>query len=358
MSRIIKTLSLVILLTVSATALGQTDKEKALKNLYEAIRLTDAGHFKESIKLLKEAQKLDPDKFDYPYEIAYTLYESKDYKGAIKILKKLRKHKDVRDLLYQLLGNSYDYIGKPKKALKIYDEGLKRFPNSGRLYLEKGNVYLNQEKYNKALPFYEKGIKLDPAFPSNYYRAALLYCNSSESLWGLIYGEIFMNLERNSKRTEEISKLLYDTYKNVIQFKGDSINIDLCRTIEINISKEDNLTPPFCTIYGVTLILALINEKTINLNSLDRIRQNFIKIYYEEKRNKDYPNVLFDFQKKIKDAGHFEAYNHWILMKGDEDAFDKWYSQNTKKWKDFVNWFTKNGLTLDQEHKFYRAQYK
>ncbi len=46
-----------------------------------------------------------------------------------------------------------------------------------------------------------------------------------------------------------------------------------------------------------------------------------------------------------------------ILMKGDEDAFDKWYSQNTKKWKAFVNWFTKNGLNLDQEHKFYRAQY-
>lgn len=39
--------------------------------------------------------------------------------------------------------------------------------------------------------------------------------------------------------------------------------------------------------------------------------------------DKEYPNILFSFQKQVKDAGHIEAYNHWILMKGDEEAFQK-----------------------------------
>lgn len=39
-----------------------------------------------------------------------------------------------------------------------------------------------------------------------------------------------------------------------------------------------------------------------------------------------------------------EAYNHWILMKGDEDAFGIWMNSNKEKWDNFVKWFTDNGL--------------
>ena len=52
---------------------GQTDKDKALEKGRTAIELMDNGKIDESIELLKEAQKLDPDRFDYPYELAYAL---------------------------------------------------------------------------------------------------------------------------------------------------------------------------------------------------------------------------------------------------------------------------------------------
>ena len=44
-------------------------------------------------------------------------------------------------------------------------------------------------------------------------------------------------------------------------------------------------------------------------------------------------------------------------MKGDEDSFAKWHSENEKKWDAFIEWFTNNGLKLDNEHKFYSGQY-
>ena len=58
------------------------------------------------------------------------------------------------------------------------------------------------KEYSIALNYYEKGIEIDPKFPSNYYRAALLYDYSDHEIWGLIYGELFMDLEPNTKRTE------------------------------------------------------------------------------------------------------------------------------------------------------------
>lgn len=52
-----------------------------------------------------------------------------------------------------------------------------------------------------------------------------------------IYGEIFMNLERNSTRTFEISKLLYDTYKSQITFNKDTIHVSFSKNNIINVDK-------------------------------------------------------------------------------------------------------------------------
>lgn len=343
-------------------ALAQSKKDIALEKGLAAIELMDNGKINESIKLLKEAQKLDPDRFDYPYEIAYAYYLKEDYKRVIKLLEKNSNHTNVNERLYQLLGNSYDILGKTDKAFEAYDRGLKKFPNSGMIYLEKGNVYWDKSEFEKALPFYEKGIELDPKFPSNYYRATLIYCRSSEEIWGMIYGEIFMNLERNSKRTAEISKLLYNTYKSEIKFTSDSsysVSFSQNATIKITDAQDpSNVKLPFgLGAYEPTLMMSILNEKSIDINSLDRIRAQFLETYFKLAMNTKYPNILFDYQNKVQEAGHLEAYNHWILMKGDEESFGVWLSSNTEKWDSFVKWFTDNGLKVDDSNKFFSGQY-
>lgn len=72
-------------------------------------------------------------------------------------------------------------------------------------------MYALIEDYDRAVSYYEKGVYVEPAYSSNYYRLAQLFLSSKDKFWGLIYGEIFMNLERNSQRTEEMSKWLFNT---------------------------------------------------------------------------------------------------------------------------------------------------
>ena len=177
----------------------------------------------------------------------------------------------------------------------------------------------------------------------------------------MIYGEIFMNLERNSKRTSEISKLLYDTYTSGIKFTSNtSMTVSFCQQMTINvdaISKTENIKLPFCMIYESTLLMSIAFEKNIDINSLDKIRQGFVENYFTMGHNKTHPNILFDYQNEVLKEGHLEAYNHWILMKGAEDGFDKWYSANKEKWDDFVKWFTDNGLQISNSNKFFSGQY-
>ncbi len=362
MKKGIQLIGLIMFIMIGQITFGQSNQDKALQIAMKAVELMDKGKLDDGIKLMKQAQKLDPDRIDYPYEIAYAYCLKGDYKASVKILKKIVDHKAVTDQVFQLLGNCYDLMGKPDKAFEAYDEGLKKFPNSGKIYLEKGNVYWNQKKYDDAITQYEKGIEVEPAFPSNYYRATLFYCNSKTEVWGMIYGEIFMNLEPNTKRTAEISKLLYKTYKSEIQFKNDTtIAVSFCQLGNMSInafSDPNNVKLPFgIMVYEPILMLSVVHEKSVDLNSLDRIRTRFVESYYKNEHDKKYPNILFEYQYKLLKAGHLEAYNHWILMKGDEKEFEKWKSANQEKWDKFIEWISDNPLKLDSTHKFHSKQY-
>lgn len=335
---------IVLLLQLLATPLpGQSNKEIALTKAKKAITLMDEGKLDESIRLLEESQKLDPKNFIYPYEIAYAHVLKKDYKKAIKIINSVKKYDDINSQVYQISGNCFSYLGKPDKAIKEYEEGMKRFPNSGNLYLEKGNIFLQQEEYDEAIKNYEKGVEVDPTFPSNYYRLAKLFLNSTDKLSGLIYGEIFMNLERTTERTQEISEALFNTYKSSILLEEKKSTIDFCEIIvdvsEINPNKELRL--PFCAIFGKSFILSIIDLETINLKTLSVIRRKFIENFFKEDFKK-YPNVLFEYQKELLDKNLFEAYNHYLFQMGAQEEFDKWLESNKKEYDEFVEWYTTN----------------
>ena len=351
-------------LIVGLTTFSQDNKTLAKEKAKKAIELMDNTSVDEAIPLLEEAKKLDPGTYIYDYEIGYAYTIKQDYPKALEIYKKVIKYKDANDQCYQMLGNLYDYNGDPENAIKAYDKGLKKFPNSGILYLEKGTIYNMQKKYNEALTFYELGIKVDPAFPSNYYRATQILCGSEEEVWGMIYGEIFLNLEPTTNRTEEISKLLFDTYKSQIKFTSDtSLSVSFSKNAVINVSINDlkhfdQFKLPFGSmIYEITLMLSIVDEKIIDLNSLNRIRENFVYNYFEKKHNTKYPNVLFDYQKKVKDSGYLEPYNYWLLSSGDINNFSLWKEKNNDMWGKFIDWFNNNRLQLDLDNKFTRDQY-
>jgi tetratricopeptide (TPR) repeat protein len=345
-----------ILLVISITISNAQTGKKVFKceKVYEAVKLIDEGKYDESILMLRECEKVDPEEYTYSYEIALAYTYKKEYQNAIDILEKIKKYKNTSADVFQLLGNNYDFLNNPSQAIKTYEEGLKKFPKAGRLYLEKGVIFEINKKYTDAIASYENGIKVDPMFPSNYYRVSKLYLLSNDKLSGLIYGEIFMNLERTTKRTIEISKLLYQTYKDAIVLYGDSSKIDFC---DVVINAEDfqkkKFELPLCAIFGKNFILGLISAKSIDLNSLSEIRANFIKNFYLEDY-KQYPNVLFEYNNKLSATGNFDAYNHYLFQMGAEEEFKEWKSGNDEKYQKFVDWYTnpENHLKINESNVF------
>ncbi|MBS1611503.1 MAG: hypothetical protein JST49_01675 [Bacteroidetes bacterium] len=109
--------------------------------------------------------------------------------------------------------------------------------------------------------------------------------------------------------------------------------------------------------YEMILSLSTVGTRKINIQSLDKIRTNFVDLYYSNGKDKEYPNLLFEYQKKVKDAGHLQAYNYWILMKGDDQGFSNWLEGNKEAYEKFIAWFKDNTMVVDDEHKFHSSQY-
>jgi tetratricopeptide (TPR) repeat protein len=141
-----KCLFIIFSILLIETSFGQSNEELAKAKALEAYKFEAKGKVDEAIKLLNEAIKLDPSNIDYPIRIAYGYTYKNDYNNAIKILEELTLHKNVKDVVYQELGNNYHYKGSAKKAIQAYEKGLVLFPNSGKLYCEIGNLLKTSEK--------------------------------------------------------------------------------------------------------------------------------------------------------------------------------------------------------------------
>lgn len=338
-----------------------------------AVESMEAGRFREATHLLDSAETLAPGWQAIAYERAFWYYIQREYGPTVKLGEALILREDAEPEAYQLLGNAYDYSDRRKKAVAIYDAGLKRFPTAGQLYLERGTVELTEKRYDAAREYFEKGIDVAPEYPPNYLRVARLYLNSDQEVWGLLYGEIFLNMERNSERAGLMGKMLYDTYRSEIKPRGDSgasvsLSSNTIRLTKDQLKKKnsDALKESLLMLdlsgfghqYEVLVGRAAHGEAVIDLAALHRIRTRVLDDYYAGGLDEKFPNLLFEYQRKVQQAGHLEAYNYWTLRQGEEATFKAWRKANPMEWEAFTQWYGRHPLEVTLASHFHRKQYQ
>lgn len=268
---------------------------------------------------------------------------------------------NVIDQCYQMVGNMNDLIGNRAKAVEAYMEGLKKFPNSGKLHLERGVSELLEKNYYEAVQWWEKGIVAEPTYSPNYYRLAQLIALSEDPLWALFYGELIMNIERGSKRTLEMSKLLYDLYKECIVINGNAAEINFTKAV-INVKDADEtIKIPFDVAYNAVFVSsltpAIIANDTVSIRLLANTRKRFVANWFEDK-HKTYPNILLDYHAQLEKNGFQESHTYWLLSEGNKEEFNNWVDQHSETYQAFIDWFKENRLPVSRDNYFLRTQYE
>jgi tetratricopeptide (TPR) repeat protein len=353
---------LLVLYTIPTLVFSQSKQDIAMQKSVDAVRFLDDKQYDSALILFTQAAALDPANIDYPYEMAYCHYSKGNHKAAIIILEKLIKKDTLNDQVYQLLGNSYDNEFDHDKAIMIYKKGLEKYPTSGPLYSELGTVYLAKNELNTALNYFEKGIEVEPTYYTNYQQATKLFCASDNKIWGLLYGEVLLNMDRSSNKAQVISKLLFDTYYQNIVFKNGAFSQIQFNKTTIVANKKESIKKTYPEQYlrlviEPTLREALANTTQISIADLIIIRKKFAELYAAN-HTAENPNILFAYHTDIMKAGHWDSYNYWLFNKGNTAEFKSWIDKNREEFKKFLAWYKNNPLVIDDKHTMYRTMYR
>jgi hypothetical protein len=212
-----------------------------------------------------------------------------------------------------------------------------------------------------AVRYWEAGIVANPGFTSNYYWLAKYYASTSERVWAVMYGEMFISLERNTERTMEISELIAKVYKTAIKWPpSDTIQMEFTKSL-VSDSKS-GVTLPFEQVFQQCAQKAADSLERTGADSLGyeelcKFRNLFIYYWYLQGLSSAYPVALFDWIHEFPDPSYIESYHRWLFLKGNEDAFQSWYYTKPEIYNGFVSWFKKHPLKISRETYFSRSKF-
>ena len=177
-------------ITIFAVA-QQEDAEKLHDNAKAFMR---QGDYANASLILVRALQQYPNNIEIAKDLAYDYFLQKENDKALEVIKPLLEKDNADDQSYQIAGNIYKALGQFKEADKVYKKAIKSFPESGALYNDYGEFLWSRQDLN-AIKIWEKGIEKDPSYGNNYYNASKYYFLTTDKIWSIIYGEIFINIE-------------------------------------------------------------------------------------------------------------------------------------------------------------------
>ena len=300
------------------------------QNLQQTARtFMQQGDFDNAILVLNRALESDNKNRELQKDLVMAYYYKRNYAKALEGAKALLDRDDVDVVSFQLAGNVYKALEEVKEADKLYKRALKKFPNSGALYSEYGELLWARKDY-AAIQQWEKGIEVDPSFAGNYYNAALYYYYTQDKVWGLLYGEIFVNMENLTERATAMKKLLLEGYKEKMFAESDLTK------------GADKLKSEFAKAFLQTMNKqSSLANSGISTETLTAIRTRFILDWYNTHAVK-FPFRLFDYHQQLIKEGMFEAYNQWLFGTVESlPAYDNWTKTNAEAYNNFAS-FQKN----------------
>ena len=296
------------------TTISDTDQAAIVK----AIEQADNGGADRAAETLEKLCAKYPTETALRYELGYAQMKDYRYERAAKTFRSLRGVAEMGALPWQMEGNALDLAGRRGDAVRVYRDGLNRFPNSGALIMELGTIRMQEEDYAGAIEMYERGVAADPDYAPNYYRAAWIHFHSDAPWDGIALAERFMAMELKGERVEEMSQMTFEAYAALIRLavKEDRDGTIALTAVELGFAPQKE---------GGDISLRVVCgvKKALHATRPD---------------GGGVAASVWDFEERVAKAGHWEAYCRWLLRKGREDEFSGWLALHEDLMERFAEW--------------------
>ncbi len=288
--------------------------------LYKSAQASLAsGAFRQAIASYQQAIALAPGQAVLYRDLASAFLLSGNYARAGSTITPLIDKGEADAQSYAIASAVQSALKEDKKARKLLEKGLERYPASGFLQHELGRYYEEKGADDEALKAWLEGIATDPGYHINYYEAARAYMRTSKPVWAILYGEIFVNLERYTPRSGEAKKLLLAAYKRFYATPDASDVPRFGRNGSGDQPENFELT-----VAQTLLHLAPVMSDGVSSENLTMLRTRFAMDWMAANHAR-YPFTLFRYWDDLLRSGDFDAYNQWLFGRAENGAqYDAW----------------------------------
>ena len=339
-----KIIPIFLLLLCHHYCFAQTGNAKALVD--EGVALHDKGDYENALKKYDAAIAEDATYIKGHYEKSYTLYALKKYEECITISKQIIKQFNddiILKAVYVQCGSALDDWGKQEEAIKMYSQGLKKYPDYYLLHFNKGITHLVMKDGEKAYDAFKDGLKANPLHASGYYRVAALL-KSTNHIPAMMAGIMHLIIEPDSKRAVEtfndLKTLLYANVKKTGE-KSVTITMDVSMFDTKKTKKEpDNFRMQEMLF---TMSSALDKDSVMNTITKTEIEKFDLKLQLLINSLNNNEKGFFSeryvpFFKKIKENNFTMIVSRLVFSNTGDERNDAWLKTNTDKVDEFYNW--------------------
>ncbi|MGY3214422.1 tetratricopeptide repeat protein [Mucilaginibacter sp. HD30] len=306
---------------------------KAPALLSEGIELQKAGKHAEASSKFKEALKTEPDNAAANYQLAFSMVALKNGNEAIPYAEKATKlSSNYTAAAYSLLGAIYDASAQAVKAIAVYNEGLKTYPNDQNMWFNLGLAYFRDKQYAEAEKASIEAIKLDVKHANSQRLYALVAFHQNKRMNALLGLCSFLLTDPNSPRAEEAYSNMQSILKGGVLKGADTKELTTAEAKE-----ADALNA------GIkTIINSPAAQKLSGVSLLEYQLKNIFS-FAGQATTKKVTKTFFDsffviFLNNLAQSGHVEALAQLISKGADEAAYEKWKQANPAKVAALEGW--------------------
>lgn len=346
-----KTILLLLFPLLSNISVAQ-EKEKAEKLVSEGINYHDKGDYEGALNKYIKALELDKDNLFALAEKATTYLAQEKYDNVIEVCKRaISAHPGESDLknVYVAYGNALDGLKKTDESIKIYDAGLKVFPDYYQLHFNKGITLSSIKKYDEAILCFQKSVALNPKHAGSHNAIARMLDYQNKRIPSLLAYSRFLILEPTGKRAVgnlANAQVITNGSGNAEKTGRKSVTINLSPDMLADTTVDGK--PKENSFTSTDLILTMSSaldfdkkyKKETEVEKFTRKMETVCSSLSETKKDNYgfYWNYYVPYFIELKEKGFLETFGYICFASSEDKAVAKWLKSHEKEVDEFYDW--------------------
>ncbi|ANH80976.1 hypothetical protein A8C56_08265 [Niabella ginsenosidivorans] len=330
-------------------AVSGQDSSRLRELVMKGVQLHDQGQYEAAIKKYDEALALAPDFVIAQYEKSYSLMASKKFRDAIelsqRIIKNDRADSNMIGNAYSTWGTALDEEGDPKKAIKVYEEGIKKVPGFNMLDYNKAICYLRMNETDKGLAALKMSLLKNPQHASSHYTLGRVLFFKKNRIAALMPYMVYLLYDNGSPRATDVLATVRSVVEGSIkQTDSNSYRINIAADVlGKRHRKARHADDDFQSLELLTsLSPAASLSETKDMLPADRFALLLSRLIgnlaLETGHNGFYGKFYLPFFKALSKQKYAEAFAHQIFLPSGNVMNQAWIQDHRSQMDAFLVW--------------------